>query len=89
MRFPELCSIEDNFHSYWWTICLPLGCLSEDNIPLRKAHVNNFKYEDELEFFIQLPNKTALKEIDARDTVTSENPPLDLPKEEEVANDVI
>ena len=51
--------------------------------------MNNFKYEDELEFFIQLPNKTALKEIDARDTVTSENPPLDLPKEEEVANDVI
>ena len=50
--------------------------------------MNNFKYEDELEFFIQLPNKTALK-IDARDTVTSENPPLNLPKEEEVANDVI
>ena len=51
--------------------------------------MNNFKYEDELEFFIQLPNKTAPKEIDARDTVTSENPPLDMPKEEEVANDVI
>ena len=35
--------------------------------------MNNFKYKDELEFFIQLRNKTALKEIDARNTVTCLN----------------
>ena len=34
-------------------------------------------------------HKTALQEIGARDTVTIENPPLDSPTEEEVANDVI
>ena len=57
---------------------------------MREVHVNNYKYEDELEFFfIQFLNKTALQEIGARDTVTIENPPLDSPTEEEVANDVI
>ena len=56
---------------------------------MRELHVKNYKYEDELEFFIQLLNKTALQEIGARDTVTIENPPLDSPTEEEVANDVI
>ena len=56
---------------------------------MREVHVNNYNYEDELEFFIQLLNKTALQEIGARDDVTIENPPLDSPTEEEVANDVI
>ena len=56
---------------------------------MREVHVNNYKYEDESEFFMQLLNKTALQEIGARDTVTIENPPLDSPREEEVANDVI
>ena len=56
---------------------------------MRELHVKNYKYEDELEFFIQLLNKTALQEIGARDTVTIENPPLDSPTEEEVADDVI
>ena len=56
---------------------------------MREVHVNNYKYEDELEFFIQFLNKTALQEIGARDTVTIENPPLDSPTEEEVADDVI
>ena len=56
---------------------------------MREVHVNNYKYEDESEFFIQLLNKTALQEIGARDTVTIENPPLDSPTEEEVADDVI
>ena len=64
-------------------------CLSEDNIQMREVHVNNYNYEDELEFFIQLLNKTALQEIGARDNVTIENPPLDSPTEEEVANDVV
>ena len=68
---------------YFWV------CLSENNIQMREVHVNNYKYENELEFFIQLLNKTALKEIGVRDTVTIENPPLDTPTEEEVANDVI
>ena len=68
---------------YFWV------CLSEDNIQMREVHVNNYKYEDELEFFIQFLNKTALQEIGARDTVTIENPPLDSPTEEEVADDVI
>ncbi|CAH3046651.1 unnamed protein product [Pocillopora meandrina] len=68
---------------YFWV------CLSEDNIQMREVHVNNYKFEDELEFFIQLLNKTALMEIGARDTVTIENPPLDSPTEEEVANDMI
>ena len=63
--------------------------LSEDNIQMRKLHVNNYKYEDELEFFIQLQNKTALKEIGRRDAVSCENPSPGSPKEEEVANDVI
>ena len=50
---------------------------------------SNYKYEDELAFFIQLLNKTALQEIGARETVTIRNPPLDSPTEEEMANDVI
>ena len=56
---------------------------------MREVHVNNYNYEDELEFFIQLLNKTALQEIGARDIVRIENPPLDSPTEEEVADDVI
>ena len=56
---------------------------------MREVHVDNYKYEDELEFFIQLLNKTALQEIGARDTIRIENPPLDSPTEEEVADDVI
>ena len=55
---------------YFWV------CLSEDNIHMREVHVDNYKYEDELELFIQLLNKTALQEIGARDTVTIGNPPL-------------
>nr|XP_058959656.1 tetratricopeptide repeat protein 28-like [Pocillopora verrucosa] len=68
---------------YFWV------CLSEDNIQMREVHVNNYKYEDELEVFIKQLNKTALKEIGARDTVTIETPPFDSSTEEEVANDVI
>ena len=68
---------------YFWV------CLNEDNIHMREVHVDNYKYEDELAFFIQLLNKTALQEIGARDTVRIENPPLDSPTEEEVADDVI
>ena len=68
---------------YFWV------CLSENNIQMREVHVNKYMYEDELKFFIQLLNGTALKEIGARDTVTIENPPLDSPTEEEMANDVI
>ena len=64
-------------------------CLSEDNIQMRKVHVNSYKFQNELEFFIKLLNKTALKEIGVRDTVTVEDPPLDAPTEEEVADDVI
>ena len=55
---------------YFWV------CLSEDNILMREVNVDNYKYGDELEFFIQLLNKTALQEIGARDTVTIGNPPL-------------
>ena len=68
---------------YFWV------CLSEDNIQMRKVHVNNYKYGDELECFIKLLNKTALKEIGVRDTVPIQNPPLDSPTEEKVANQVI
>ncbi|XP_066024894.1 tetratricopeptide repeat protein 28-like [Pocillopora verrucosa] len=68
---------------YFWV------CLSEDNIQMREVHVNKYKYEDELKFFIQLLTKTALKEIGTRGTVTIENPPLDSPTDDEVANDVI
>ena len=64
-------------------------CLSENNIQMREVHVNNYKYEDELKFFIQLLNKTALKEIGVRDTVTIESLPRDSPTEVEVADDVI
>ncbi|CAH3115852.1 unnamed protein product, partial [Pocillopora meandrina] len=69
---------------YFWV------CLSENNIQMREVHVNKYKYENELKFFIQLLNKTVLKEISKGDTVTMENPPLDSPRtDEEVANDVI
>nr|XP_058959654.1 tetratricopeptide repeat protein 28-like [Pocillopora verrucosa] len=68
---------------YFWV------CLSEDNIKMKKVHVNYYKYENELKVFIQLLNKTALKEIGVRDAVTIENLPRDSPKEEEVFNDVI
>ena len=61
----------------------------DDNIQSRKVHVNNYKYEEELEFFIEQLNKTALKEIGARDTVTCENPPRYSPKPEEVSNDMV
>ncbi|XP_027052475.1 tetratricopeptide repeat protein 28-like, partial [Pocillopora damicornis] len=64
-------------------------CLSENNIQMRQVHVNNYKFENELEVFIQHLNKTALKEIGAKRTITIENPPLDSLTEEEVANDVI
>ncbi|XP_066015434.1 tetratricopeptide repeat protein 28-like [Pocillopora verrucosa] len=68
---------------YFWV------CLSENNIQMREVHVNKYKYENELKFFIQLLNKTVLKEISKRDTVTIENPPLDSLTDEEVANNVI
>nr|XP_058945352.1 tetratricopeptide repeat protein 28-like [Pocillopora verrucosa] len=68
---------------YFWV------CLGENNIQMREVHVNDYKFEDELEFFIQQLNKTALEEIVAKDTITIENPPLDSLTEEEVANDVI
>ena len=68
---------------YFWV------CLSENNIQMREVHVNNYKYENELKFFIQLLNKTALEEISKRDSVTIENSRLDSPTEDEVANDVI
>ena len=68
---------------YFWVF------LGEDNIQMRKVHVNNYKYENELECFIKQLNKTALKEIGRRDAVTCENPSPGSPKEEEVANDVI
>ena len=63
--------------------------LSNDNMKVRKVHVNNYKHQGELEFFIEQLNKTADKEIGVRDTVTIENPPLQLATEEEVVNDVI
>ena len=56
---------------------------------MREVHVDNYKYEDESAFFIQLLNKTTFQEIGARKTVTIENPLLDSPTEEEVANDAI
>ena len=63
--------------------------LCENNIQMRKVHVNNYKYEKELEFFIRLQNKTALKEIGRRDAVPCKNPSPGSPKEEKVAKDVI
>ena len=68
---------------YFWVF------LCEDNIQMRKVHVNNYKYENELQFFIQLQNKTALKEIGRRNAVPCENPSPGSSKEEEVAKDVI
>ncbi|XP_066029371.1 tetratricopeptide repeat protein 28-like [Pocillopora verrucosa] len=68
---------------YFWV------CLSENNIQMRQVHVNNYKFEDELKVFIQQLNKTALKEIGAKGTITIENPPLDSLTEEEVGNDAI
>ena len=63
--------------------------LGDDNIQSRKVHVNNYKYEEDLEFFIEQLNKTALKEIGARDAVTCENPPHYSPKPEEVSHDMV
>ena len=63
--------------------------LSDDNIQSRKVHVNNYRYQKELEFFIKQLNKTALKEIGARDAVACENPPHYSPKPEKVANDMM
>ena len=68
---------------YFWV------CLSEDNIQMRKIHVNNYKCEDELESFIQLLNKTALIENFRGDAVTRGNPSADSPKEDQVAKDMI
>ncbi|CAH3147351.1 unnamed protein product, partial [Pocillopora meandrina] len=68
---------------HFWVI------LSDDNIQSRKVHVNNYKYQKELEFFIKQQNKTALKEVGARDAVACENPPHYSPKPEKVANDMI
>ncbi|XP_022804918.1 tetratricopeptide repeat protein 28-like [Stylophora pistillata] len=68
---------------YFWVF------LSEDNFQVRKVHLNNYKYEDELEFFIQQQNKTALKEIGTRYAVTCGNPSPDSPKEEEAVSDTI
>ncbi|XP_022787469.1 tetratricopeptide repeat protein 28-like [Stylophora pistillata] len=68
---------------YFWVL------LSNDNIQMRKVHVNDFKYEDDLEIYIEHLNKITLEENSARATVTCENPSLDSPKREEVANDVI
>ncbi|XP_022788334.1 uncharacterized protein LOC111328210 [Stylophora pistillata] len=64
---------------YFWVF------LSNDNVQLRKVHVNNYRYQDELEFFIAQMNSNVLKEIAAsRDAVNGENPPIDALKEEEV-----
>ncbi|XP_022810499.1 tetratricopeptide repeat protein 28-like [Stylophora pistillata] len=68
---------------YFWVF------LSNENVQLRKAHINNYRYQDELEFFIGKMNRDALKEIGVRDAVTCENPPTESLKEEEVANDMI
>ncbi|XP_066023783.1 tetratricopeptide repeat protein 28-like [Pocillopora verrucosa] len=68
---------------YFWV------CLSEDNIQMRKIHVNNYKCEEELESFIQLLNKTALIENFRGDAVTRGNPSADSPKEDQVAKDMI
>ena len=68
---------------YFWV------CLSEDNIQMRKIHVNNYKCEDELESFIQLLNKTTLMENFRGDAVTRGNPSADSPKEDQVAKDMI
>ena len=51
--------------------------------------MNNYKYEEELEFFIGQLNKTTLNAIHARDAVKCENPFHDSPKAEEAANDMI
>ncbi|CAH3165303.1 unnamed protein product, partial [Pocillopora meandrina] len=67
---------------FWVFVC-------EDNIQLRQVHVTDFKFENELECFIQLLNKTALEEIRERDTAKIENLPPDSPTKEKVANDVI
>ncbi|PFX17018.1 Tetratricopeptide repeat protein 28 [Stylophora pistillata] len=69
---------------YFWII------LSNENVQLRKVHVNNYRYQDELEFFIGQMNRDALKEIGTRsDALTGANPQTDSLKEEEVANDMI
>ncbi|XP_066029065.1 tetratricopeptide repeat protein 28-like [Pocillopora verrucosa] len=63
--------------------------LSDDNIQSRQVHVNNYKYQKELEFFIKQLTKTALKEVGSRDAVACENPPHYWPKPEKVANDMM
>ncbi|XP_022795073.1 tetratricopeptide repeat protein 28-like [Stylophora pistillata] len=68
---------------YLWVI------LSNNNIQMRKVHVNSFKYEDDLEIFIEHLNKTALEDIGAKRNVRRENPALDSPKREEMAGDVV
>ncbi|XP_066026422.1 tetratricopeptide repeat protein 28-like [Pocillopora verrucosa] len=68
---------------YYWVF------LSDGNVQLRKVHVNNYKYQEELEFFIEQLNKIALKEIHARDAIKCENLSHGSPKAEEAANDII
>ncbi|PFX13282.1 Tetratricopeptide repeat protein 28 [Stylophora pistillata] len=68
---------------YLWVI------LSNNNIKMRKVHVNSFKYEDDLKIFIEHLNNTALEEIGAKINVRCENPSLDSPKREAMASDGI
>ena len=69
--------------------CFYFWIFSNDDIKVRKVNINNYRREDELGFFIQRLNRTALKEIGTRGTFTIENDPLDSSTEEEVANGVI
>ena len=62
---------------------------SDDNIQMRQVHVNDYKFEDELECFIQKLNKTTLREIREGDTVKIENPSPDSPTVKKMADDVI
>ncbi|XP_058973946.2 tetratricopeptide repeat protein 28-like [Pocillopora verrucosa] len=63
--------------------------LSEANIQMRQVHVNDYKFENELECLIQQLNKTVLKEIRERDTVKIESLPPDSPTVKKMADDVI
>ncbi|PFX24738.1 Tetratricopeptide repeat protein 28 [Stylophora pistillata] len=67
---------------YFWVF------FSDHNALLRKLHLNNYRYEDELEFFIEQMTGKTLKEIGARDPITGENPPSDSLKIEEEGNDL-
>lgn len=67
---------------FFWVI------LGGENVHLRKVRVNSYKCKEELEFFIEQLNRTALKVIGVRDTVTGENPSHDSSETEEVASDV-